>query len=87
MFVERSSSALSGKVQKFLRERFILYFHVRKHKKESFFAFENNSLNPQRSSIIVLEQFDFKNKIKNSNYKSGKGSCTTWCVFNMTKMK
>ena len=28
-FVERSSSALSREVQKFLRERFTLYFHVR----------------------------------------------------------
>ena len=28
MFVERSSSALSREVQKFLRERFTSYFHV-----------------------------------------------------------
>ena len=34
-FVERSSSALSRKVQKFLRERFTLYFHVR------FFPYKN----------------------------------------------
>ena len=36
-FVERSSSALYGEVKKLLRERFTLYFHVQKHKKEIVF--------------------------------------------------
>ena len=50
-------------------------------KKKLFFAFENNSLNPQRSSIIIWEQFDFKKKIKNSNYKKRrKLTYYTMCV-------
>ena len=39
-FAERSLGALSGEVQKFLRERFNLYFHVRKHKKYILFIFK-----------------------------------------------
>ena len=44
------------------------------------------SLGVDEKRIIIWEQFDFKKKIKNSNNKNGKSSCTTWCVFNMRKM-
>ena len=37
-FIARSSSALSGEAEKFLRERFTFYFHVQKHKKKLFFG-------------------------------------------------
>ena len=86
MFVERSSSALYGEVKKLLRERFTLYFHVQKHKKEIVFLCFKIILLIHEEVQLLFASILFQKENKNSNYKNGKISCTTWCVFNMRKM-